>query len=388
MNFKLNYVATLWLAWATACLIAHIGKADNPTPNEYQQHAPADQININKVNNNKANFKFKGKITTHMDIADLVITFDRANDANTSETIIQHLMTLRPLIQDDWFIDKAIKMVESIHSKSLNHQLLLQNMAKRGIWTPAALVTSLLGAGLSMAALASSAANKNNIKNLERRTDRIFKVHESTLNQHSQQIETLATLNRRIMDDLNLIHTRNIKTEIIREIKEYKAATQRRTDLLQNLLTGHVPLSILDTNIMKATSDILKTIRKSGQTTFEEFKPVELVKLPFTVGNLDNGLFNIHFHIPTFTDLSTDVMDIYQLQDAPWILTSKEGIKFVATPTPADQKDSIIVQGNDNSRMNYTNSPSWTTSSNAQSLGTSTYANQPASSKHRSPTHV
>ena len=112
---------------------------------------------------------------------------------------------------------------------------------------------------------------------------------------------------------------------------------------MEDLLTGQVPLNILDAGILDATSEMLTRINNEGQKTFPGFKPIEIINLPYSVGDLGHGRFHVHFHLPVFNNPYTDIMDVFQVQRTPWILKSKKGIKFIAVPTPADSYDSLVT---------------------------------------------
>ena len=278
-----------------------------------------------------------------MDVADLVIIYDQTAIYNVSEVIVNDIIDLRDMIDDDKFIAAAIRETQKATEEMLNHDKLVEALDKRALWGPMMLVTSLIGTGLSAAALVSAHANKNQIRKLEQETSRIFKVHEHTLNEHSNQINILATETRRFMTEMNIVQKSLVKMELTNHIRRFRRAVRQRTRLLEDLLTGQVPLNILDAGILEATSEMLKRINNEGQKTFPGFRPIEIINLPYSVGDLGHGRFHVHFHLPIFNNPDTEIMDVFQIQRTLWILKSMKGVKFIAVPTPADGYDSIVV---------------------------------------------
>ena len=341
-----NKGATLVVTWLLAAATADFGKQQQTENEPFQPSTMAKAgipIMISPITNNKANFKYKGKVVTKMDVADLVIIYDQTAIHNVSKVIINDIIYLRDIIDDDKFIASAIRETQRATEEMLNHDQLVEALEKRALWGQMMLVTSLIGTGLSAAALVSAHANKNQIRKLEQETSRIFKVHEHTLNEHSNQINLLAEKTRRVMSEMNLVQRSLVKIELANHIRQFRRAVRQRTRLLEDLLTGQVPLNILDAGILEATSEMLTRVNNEGQKTFPGFKPIEIINLPYSVGDLGHGRFHVHFHLPIFNNPDTDIMDVFQIQRTPWILKSKKGIKFIAVPTPADDYDSIIV---------------------------------------------
>ena len=342
----------IWAIWAALTVFADFAKAppnSNARFSNQQQTSSDNQINkvvIEQATNNKAKFSYEGQITTNMDVADIVITFDENDIKNTSDTIAHQILNLRPLINDDKFIDAALKSLSTSDYEMISHDQLIKDLSKRGLWGPMALVTSLIGTGLSAAALAASAANKNNILNLEKSTNRIFKVHQATINDHAAKITQITTTNTRLMKELNIIRSDDIKTKIKDVVKSFKKSVRTRSRLLENILTGSIPLSILDQPLINSISDLMKDVRAAGKTSFEDLKPIELVQLPITVGNMGDGIFNIHFHVPVFEERTSDIMDVYTIRHLPWILNDND-FKIIAIPSPHDNHDTIVVQNTD-----------------------------------------
>ena len=195
-----NKGATLVVTWLLAAATADFGKQQQTESEPFRPSTMAKAgtpILISPITNNKANFKYKGKVVTKMDVADFVIIYDQTAIHNVSEVIINDIMNLRDVIDDDKFIASAIRETQRATEEMLNHDQLVEALDKRALWGPMMLVTSLIGTGLSAEALVSAQANKNQIHKLEQETSRIFKVHEHTLNEHSNQINLLAEETRR-----------------------------------------------------------------------------------------------------------------------------------------------------------------------------------------------
>ena len=341
-----NKGATLVVTWLLAAATAEFGKQQQTEYKPFQPSSMAKAgtpITISPITNNKANFKYKGKVVTKMDVADLVIIYDQNAIHNVSEVIVNDIIDMRNIIDDDKFIASAIRETQKATEEMLNHDQLVESLDKRALWGPMMLVTSLIGTGLSAAALVSAQANKNQIHKLEQETSRIFKVHQHTLNEHSDQINLLAKETRRTMSEMNVVQSSLVKIELANHVRQFRRAVRQRTRLLEDLLTGQVPLNILSAGILEATSEMLTRVNNEGKKTFPGFKPIEVINLPYSVGDLGHGRFHVHFHLPVFNNPSTDIMDVFQIQRTPWILTSKKGIKFIAVPTPADDYDSIVV---------------------------------------------
>ena len=337
-----NKGATLVVTWLLAAATAEFGKQQQTEYKPFQPSSMAKAgtpITISPITNNKANFKYKGKVVTKMDVADLVIIYDQNAIHNVSEVIVNDIIDMRNIIDDNKFIASAIRETQKATEEMLNHDQLVESLDKRALWGPMMLVTSLIGTGLSAAALVSAQANKNQIHKLEQETSRIFNM----LNEHSDQINLLAKETRRTMSEMNVVQSSLVKIELANHVRQFRRAVRQRTRLLEDLLTGQVPLNILSAGILEATYEMLTRVNNEGKKTFPGFKPIEVINLPYSVGDLGHGRFHVHFHLPVFNNPSTDIMDVFQIQRTPWILTSKKGIKFIAVPTPADDYDSIVV---------------------------------------------
>ena len=128
----------------------------------------------------------------------------------------------------------------------LNSQMIAQNSKKRTPWGPRAFITSLLGAGLSMAALAKAQDAQNGIVNLRADSQRVFKAHNVILKDHTRKINDLSKGEAHITDEINSMYKYSLKDKLKREITKFTAVVKDRTALFANVMADHLPTNIID----------------------------------------------------------------------------------------------------------------------------------------------
>ena len=211
-------------------------------------------VNIEELGPRPIFFEYLGKTTTTMEVADLAIAYDTRNINEMAEKVKNETVEIGKVIQDQRFTDQALRHIDNAVTE-LNSQTIAQNSNKRTPWGPMAFITSLLGTGLSMAALAKAQDAQNGITNLRADSQRVFQTHNVILNNHARKINELSEGQARIMDEINSMYKYSLIDKLKREIRKFTAVINERTNLFADVMSGHLPANMIDQNIAKAASN-------------------------------------------------------------------------------------------------------------------------------------
>ena len=300
-----------------------------------------DGVKIEELGPRPIFFEHLGKTTTTMEVADLAIAYDTRHINEMAERVRNETVEIGKVIRDKRFTNQALRHIDSAVAE-LNNQTIARNPNKRTPWGPMAFITSLLGTGLSMAALAKAQDAQNGIANLRADSQRVFQSHNVILNDHARKINELSKGQARIMDEINSMYRYSLKDKLKREIQKFTAVIKDRTVLFADVMSGHLPANIIDQNIANAASDFFKSIKHHGYETFQDLSPLELCHLPFTVGSLGSKTLTIIIHVPIFKQRDVEIMNIYRFKPTPWLIKIDDNTKM-AMPSPDHQMDTVLI---------------------------------------------
>ena len=295
--------------WFVCAVNAHTGrKSALEPPPQYNPQAkptgrpnqPTSVITVTTSDSHVTSFHLKGKITTNLNVADLLIIYDIQPFHDQFQTIKREISKLPSTILYPERMHVINREVSETERLIKVHDHLLRELDRRGIWGPFAIISGLFAGGISIAAMAEAHSVKNRISDLEAESSRIFHAHSLAINDHAQQLSNItsnqAFMVKQISRSSSLLYAIRVKDEIY----EFQAKVKDRNRAISDMITGKFPMSTFSDQLASAASRLLKKVHSKGFSTIEDLKPMDFTKLPFSVSHHGDSKYVLHIHVPIF----------------------------------------------------------------------------------------
>ena len=342
--------------WFVCAFTAHTGrKSALEPPPQYAPQAkptgrpnqPTSVITVTTADSHVTSFDLKGKITTNLNVADLLIIYDIQPFHDQFQTIKREISKLPPTVfypERMHVINREVAETERLINV---HDHLLRELDRRGIWGPFAIISGLFAGGISISAMAEAHSAKNRISDLEVESSRIFHAHSLAINDHAQQLSNItsnqAFMAKQISRSSSLLYAIKVKDEI----NDFQAKVKDRNRAISDMITGKFPMNTFSDQLASAVSRLLKKVHSKGFSTIEDLKPMDFTKLPFSVSHHGDSKYVLHIHVPIFRSPTTDIMNVYEHKPIPWLMSNEMNHSVIATPIDPQGRNAIAIPDHD-----------------------------------------
>ena len=335
------------------------GSADTSDTKRAQRQQPNEQQFPKKIEFHKnlehfTSFTKYGRITTHIHVADLIIQTSQEHFHEDLSLIEKHLGSVTNYIYNTstsvnlrGLSDKLNHEFSEARELIFIHDHMTNELSRRGIWGPLALVTGLFTGGVSLAAMASAHNAQSDVDDLRQQTNKIFHVQSQAINDHAEIIERIVDEQFKLQKSMSQAIIKTSCREIYYEIKDLHEKIRESNQIIRQLIAGNLPPQLINHAVVDSTSALFKKIHAEGFQTLEDLRPMDLAMLPFSVALTEDGSFYLHIHIPIFKDRNHDILRLLQVNPLPWQIMDDLNRTVIAYPTDSDHFDMIAVPEND-----------------------------------------